>query len=68
MLVTTPNLPRPDEAYAMLLAAHEGLREDESHAFNARLILLLMNHIGDVGTVAQALKLAAKFVGATTRT
>lgn len=58
MLITAPNLPNPDDAYASLLAAHEGLTEDESHAFNARLILILMNHIGDPATLSEALVLA----------
>lgn len=58
MLITAPNLPNPDDAYASLLAAHEGLTEDESHAFNARLILILMNHIGDPATLKEALALA----------
>ena len=59
MLITTPNLPDPDTAYAALLAAHRGLPEAESHALNARLVLILMNHIGDAVTLAQALTLAA---------
>ncbi|WP_430513008.1 DUF2783 domain-containing protein [Pannonibacter phragmitetus] len=58
MLITAPNLPNPDDAYASLLTAHEGLTEDESHAFNARLILILMNHIGDLATLSEALLLA----------
>lgn len=58
MLITTPNLTRPDESYARLIAAHEGLDEAESHALNARLILILMNHIGDDVVLAQALRLA----------
>lgn len=59
MLVTKPNLIRPDDIYAKLIAAHEGLTETESHAMNARLILLLMNHIGDEQVIAEAL-LSAK--------
>lgn len=59
-LVTTPNLPRPDEAYARLIAAHEGLSEAESHAMNARLILILMNHIGDDAVLQEALALARR--------
>jgi hypothetical protein len=55
MLITTPNLKRPDECYAELIAAHEGLTEAESHAMNARLILLLMNHIGDEAVLRDAL-------------
>ncbi len=58
MLITTPNLTRPDESYARLIATHEGLDEAESHALNARLILILMNHIGDDVVLAEALRLA----------
>ena len=57
-LITTPNLPRPDEAYASLIAAHDGLTEAESHAMNARLVLILMNHIGDDAVLAEALRVA----------
>ena len=57
-LITTPNLRDPDAAYAALLAPHKGLSEAESDALNARLVLILMNHIGDGPTFAEALKLA----------
>ena len=57
-LITTPNLEDPDAAYAALLAAHKGLSEAESHALNARLVLILMNHLGDAEAVIQALDLA----------
>lgn len=55
MLKTTLNLPNPDATYAALIAAHEGLTEEKSHAMNARLILLLMNHIGDDAVLRDAL-------------
>ena len=55
MLTLTPNLTRPDDAYALLLAAHEGLSKEASDALNARLILLLANHIGDAEVLHQAL-------------
>ena len=58
MLITTPNLRNPDEAYARLIATHDGMTEAESHALNARLVLVLMNHIGDDAVLAQALDLA----------
>lgn len=58
MLITAPNFRDPDEAYARLIAAHEGLSEAESHALNARLVLILMNHVGDDATLAEALRLA----------
>ncbi|MBM9593501.1 DUF2783 domain-containing protein [Roseitranquillus sediminis] len=57
-LVTEPNFADPDETYARLLAAHSGLSEAESHAFNAALVLILMNHIGDDAAIAEALALA----------
>jgi hypothetical protein len=58
LLTIAPNISRPDDAYALLLAAHEGLGESESAMLNARLILLLTNHIGDVGVLEEALRLA----------
>jgi Protein of unknown function (DUF2783) len=59
-LVTTPNLPDPDAFYAALLAAHKRLTEDESHALNARLVLILANHIGDMDALRAALDLARR--------
>lgn len=58
MLTRTPNLSRPDKSYARLIAAHDGLTEAESHAMNARLILILMNHIGDHQVLEDALRVA----------
>lgn len=57
-LKLTPNMDRPDDIYADLLGAHEGLNKDESDALNARLILILMNHIGERRVLAQALAAA----------
>ena len=53
-LITTPNIPSPDDFYAELLALHEGHNKSESEAINARLILLLANHIGDREVLRQA--------------
>lgn len=39
--------PEGDAVYAALMAAHEGLTEAQSHALNARLVLILSNEIGD---------------------
>ncbi|WGW06029.1 DUF2783 domain-containing protein [Tropicibacter oceani] len=58
-LNTKPNIAAPDDFYAALIQAHDGLSDDESAAFNARLILLLANHIGDAGVLGQALQAAA---------
>jgi len=57
-LILTPNLPAPDDLYEALIAAHDGLTPDESQALNARLILILMNHIGDARVIRQALEAA----------
>jgi len=53
-LVTTPNLAAPDDFYEALIEAHQGLSTEESHAFNARLILVLANHVGSLGVLRQA--------------
>lgn len=57
-LVTTPNIDRPDDFYAALLALHEGRSKAESDAVNARLILLLANHVGDMEVLREALDAA----------
>ena len=57
-LTLAPNMDRPDDIYADLLAAHEGLSKAESDALNARLILILMNHIGRREVLGQALAAA----------
>lgn len=54
-----PNIPDPDGFYDELLAAHHGLAKDESDALNARLILILANHVGDRDVLTAALKAAA---------
>jgi hypothetical protein len=57
-LILTPNLPDPDGFYDDLLAAHEGLSAEESHALNARLVLILANHVGDRAVLRAALRAA----------
>ena len=53
-LITTPNLDAPDDFYEALIEAHQGLSTDESHAFNARLVLVLANHIGALPVLREA--------------
>ncbi|WP_227268761.1 DUF2783 domain-containing protein [Roseobacter weihaiensis] len=57
-LILSPNITTPDDFYADLIAAHEGLSDEESDAFNARLILILANHIGDQDVLNEALNTA----------
>jgi hypothetical protein len=58
-LITTPNIDNPDDFYAELIAMHAGRSSEESEAINARLILLLCNHIGDRQALREALEAAA---------
>jgi hypothetical protein len=58
-LITTPNLDSPDDFYEALIEVHRDLDDAESHALNARLVLLLANHIGSTDVLQQAL-LAAR--------
>ena len=53
-LITTPHLDAPDDFYEALIDAHHGLSTDESQALNARLVLLLSNHIGTLAVLRQA--------------
>ncbi len=68
-LITTPNFRStgrtPLHAYTpgddfieRLVAAHRGLGDDASRLLNARLVLLLANHIGDPAVLGEALAAA----------
>ena len=57
-LTTKPNIADADGFYTKLLATHRGLSEAQSHALNARLVLILSNHIGDADVLEAALALA----------
>ena len=43
--------PHQDDVYNALMDAHEGLSDADSHALNARLVLLMANQIGDPTTL-----------------
>ena len=47
-----------DDMYEALIEAHQGLSTEQSHALNARLVLILANHVGDGATLDAALALA----------
>lgn len=59
-LITTPNIDKPDDVYDQLIRLHEGRSEAESMRINAKLILLLINHIGDRQAVLAAIQAAAR--------
>lgn len=67
-LITTSNLDAGDDFYEALLAAHQDLDADASHAFNARLILLLANHIGRQDVLLEALSAAGRATASTAAT
>jgi hypothetical protein len=58
-LITDPHLDAPDDFYEALIEAHQGLSTDESNAFNARLLLVLANHVGSLAVLRQAIAAAA---------
>ncbi|MCZ8112154.1 MAG: DUF2783 domain-containing protein [Betaproteobacteria bacterium] len=73
-LVTAPNFRlggsalqpayAPGDAFVeQLLAAHRGLDDAASQQLNARLVLLLANHIGDLAVLGQALAAARAGLG-----
>lgn len=57
-LDTAIKLSRHDELYQKLLDLHEGRSEEESARINAKLILILMNQIGDDKIIEEAIELA----------
>ena len=63
----TPNIPDPDGFYDELLDVHRGLSKEESDALNARLVLILSNHIGNRDTLREALAAAGKTGSPTTK-
>ncbi len=57
----SPRIDDPDRLYAALVEAHEGLDEAASLRLQARIILLLANHIGSTATVCAAIDEARRF-------
>ena len=54
-LITAPHFEAPDDFYQALIDTHRDLDSAASHALNARLVLLLANHIGSQRVLEQAL-------------
>lgn len=57
-LITTPHLTDPDGVFEALMDAHRDLPPEASRQLDARLVLLLANHIGDAEVVKQAVAIA----------
>jgi len=58
MLVTDPNFDDADGFYEALIEAHRDLDVAQSQALNARLVLLLANHVGRDAVLRAALAAA----------
>ena len=57
-LNTMANIGNADDIYALLVDLHAGRDDRESMKVNARLVLILANHIGDSNIIAEAIALA----------
>ena len=50
----------PDRWYEMLIEAHDGLSDEDGRRLNARLVLILANHVGDMTVLEEALAFARR--------
>jgi len=68
-LITTPNFHQPgkryfrtyqagDDFYQLLIDTHRDLSDEDSTKINAKLVLLLANHIGDLNVLREAMQIA----------
>jgi len=64
MLKTEPNLEAPDDFYEELIELHRGLSDEQSALVNAKLILLLANHVGEIAVLREAMAAAREGVAA----
>lgn len=57
-LIVTSQFKDPDAAFVTLIEARRGLSLDEAAALDAKLVLILANHIGDIDVLKEAIALA----------
>lgn len=57
---TQATLKDPDDVYERLADAQRGLGEADRLTFDARLILLLANQVGDERVIAECIEAAAR--------
>jgi len=60
VLSTGSNFARPDDAFRAIVEAHRGLSDEQSADLDAALVLILANHIGDMGVLGEAIALAKR--------
>jgi hypothetical protein len=61
-LELSPNIAAPDDFYEELIGLHRGLTDAQSALVNAKLILLLANHVGDLQVLREAMAAAREDV------
>lgn len=59
-LSTESNFTKPDDAFRAVVEAHRGLSDAQSADLDAALVLILANHIGDIGVLREAIELAKR--------
>jgi len=75
LLITEPNFHEPgkryfrdfspgDDFYQLLIDTHRDLSEQQSAMLNAKLILILANHVGDISVLREAMQHARQSTGA----
>ena len=57
-LVTVSRFADPDSAYVALVEARRGLTVEAAADLDAKLVLILANHIGDIDVLNEAIALA----------
>ena len=66
-LSTASNFAKPDDAFRAMVEAHRGLSDLESADLDAALVLILANHIGDIGVLREAITLAKRSMTSTSQ-
>ncbi|EHR69644.1 Protein of unknown function (DUF2783) [Burkholderiales bacterium JOSHI_001] len=57
-LITTPHIADPDGFYEELINSQRDLSDEQAQLMNAKLVLLLANHIGERSVLREALAAA----------
>jgi hypothetical protein len=60
VLSTSSNFAKPDDAFRAIVEAHRGFSSEQSADFDAALVLILANHIGDIEVLREAITLARR--------
>jgi hypothetical protein len=55
-----PNISDPDGFYEELIACQRGLSDQQASLFQAKLLLVLANHVGDRTVLSEAMRAARR--------